>query len=431
MNQSARRVILIGFAAILLVFAVIPLWDYVTYRMAIASYSGYVARISGIVPLNKYLLDAIATAFASLQVLAWTLILRSYLGGMFGPLPQKRRHAAGFAILFCITIGEDLSFYAFTHNRRINPKTGESMAFFCITRSGVEWMPQDGYCPNGQHTTRLTPANSDVIDMLSRGPFAKICPPHGGFFNAYTSQPEVWYSRGQDGECEFFNLPAYNPTTGERLAPVGRNIEDECKRSLDKCRGENGALQATEPALQPTGPAPLPAKATPLPTEPAPATTEAVPIEAAPPPAPPPPAPPPHKPALQPLRNPPLPLPALPRPKVADVQGMEVTLRACYYRSGDLHCEVTVENRTAADRVFRLGSLYRTAARLEYGGVTVAASSAQLSSSHLLAGHGAQGSLDFRDIPPGFARGKLVLTVDLGFTKAEVGFPLRSVWVDE
>ena len=159
-----------------------------------------------------------------------------------------------------------------------------------------------------------------------------------------------------------------------------------------------------------------------LPAERAPATTEAMPIEAAAP----------HKPARQPLRNPPLPFqPASPRPKVADVQGLEVTLRACYYRSGDLHCEVTVENRTAADRVFRLGSLYRTAARLEYGGVTVAASGARLSSSHLLAGHGAQGTLDFRDIPPGFARGKLILTVDLGFTKAEVRFPLRSVWVDE
>jgi hypothetical protein len=297
---------------------------------------------------------------------------------------------------------------------------GPGMALLCLLGSGLACQHKEGTNTNDLGGTRLAskaPAPETPAARILDETAARPTPTSAG------PEPAASTERREEGGAPLSvdkgqqvsptpTTVAPTPTSGDDSS-ANQEVGGPGQEALPKEGGQWAERSTFGPVWQPQ-------------TEPAPLPTEAMPIEAAPPPA-----PPPHKPALQSRPNSLPRPPASPRPKVADVQGLEVTLRACYYRSGDLHCEVTVENGTAADRVFRLGSLYHTAARLEYGGVTVAASSARLSSSHLLAGHGAQGTLDFRDIPSGFARGKLVLTVDLGFTQAEVGFPIRSVWVDE
>jgi hypothetical protein len=54
------------------------------------------------------------------------------------------------------------------------------------------------------------------------------------FFDPTTGEPVVWYSRGDGGQIELFDLMGFHPQTGEELSPVTREVVDAWKQQSAK-----------------------------------------------------------------------------------------------------------------------------------------------------------------------------------------------------
>jgi hypothetical protein len=67
----------------------------------------------------------------------------------------------------------------------------------------------------------LTGRGSDSI-----APPKRLGPGEPNFFDPRTGEPAIWYYKNKSGEIELFDNKGFHPSTGEKLAPITREVAD-------------------------------------------------------------------------------------------------------------------------------------------------------------------------------------------------------------
>jgi hypothetical protein len=183
----------------------------------------YVEELADVYDLNRGITRAILWAsFAAIVVLA---------GYSFSFAKQKRR--IGYAGLLALLIGHSLLIGRIDANFG---KDGEAQKCYVTTRTTIKLMNRVGIDPEtGLECRPVTPQMLEKIRLYNSGRRAQLTiSDNPTFFDPTTGEPVVWYSKGDAGQIELFDLMGFHPQTGEPLIPVTREIVEAWKQQNAK-----------------------------------------------------------------------------------------------------------------------------------------------------------------------------------------------------
>lgn len=196
-------------------------------------YSHFVAQVSNITGVNRYLITAASTI----------LFVPFFVGINFLLSFRTTRRMAGSAILMTMWVLYNVGLYYGTKDAYFAFAKGETLKWCAITPEGVKCSDRPGVDPTyGIPLQAVTPEKVKELLLLQKGEFKPIDPTKEGkpFFNPLTGEPQVWYYKYPDGTVEFYDKPISHPITGARLRPVTQEIILEWRQKQQSKAPGNG-----------------------------------------------------------------------------------------------------------------------------------------------------------------------------------------------
>jgi len=132
-----------------------------------------------------------------------------------------------------------------------SPVTGEPRVWYCIGENGrIELFDGPGYHP--QRRQQLQAVDPNVVEQVKNQAEADQAAQRSDprprtpqriqcnsasiermiLFDPITSEPKVWYYRGEDGRIELFDMPGYHPQYKQELQPIVPDVVAALKRQL-------------------------------------------------------------------------------------------------------------------------------------------------------------------------------------------------------
>jgi hypothetical protein len=176
--------------------------------------------------MSDALSSVLATALAFIEGLVWLPVI----AWPFKLLRMKftwRQAAIAFGCWVAAYGTTPFLHAAFGRDVCFNQATGTAEKWYVMRDGKVVLFDSPGYDSFGVEKTIVTP---DVCRLHMRqvsGVGAKpITDPPSSiqFFDSGSGLARVWYDRGQDGVIHLFDAPGYDPSTGEKLAPVTKDV---------------------------------------------------------------------------------------------------------------------------------------------------------------------------------------------------------------
>lgn len=141
--------------------------------------------------------------------------------------------------------------YEFYDNKGFEPKTGEPLKAvtaavlgdwknqtakkcYVVTRDTVEYRNTLGVDPEtGRECRPFTPSLLERLKDYEKGLRPKrITSSDITFFDLRTGEPNVWYSRDDQGHIKLFDLIGFDPESGQELLPVNTEIVNSWKKQV-------------------------------------------------------------------------------------------------------------------------------------------------------------------------------------------------------
>jgi len=121
-------------------------------------------------------------------------------------------------------------------------RTGDPIIWYWRAKSGdIELFNLMGFHPeSGEELLPVTPAvvaewkQQWLWKERHRHPPNRVDPLTYVFFDPKTGEVRGWYWRGPDGEYEFYDNPGFQPSTGEALIPVTKDVLEDWRRGTEK-----------------------------------------------------------------------------------------------------------------------------------------------------------------------------------------------------
>ncbi len=160
---------------------------------------------------------AIFISVVTILVLPWVI---SFL--LFGRRKKELFIVSALAIAVCF-----LGLYYGTTDVFFDRSTGKPIKFYIKTLEGFKFSSTDDFDP--KFGIKYKPITAEIIKECffweKTGKMQNIpAIKPGQYFNMITGEPMVWYSETPDGEIKLFSLPGYDPTTGELLKPMTKEV---------------------------------------------------------------------------------------------------------------------------------------------------------------------------------------------------------------
>lgn len=182
-------------------------------------YSFFLGKIFSIFGLDLMLSRVIAifpTIF-SLLLLPWII---SFL--IFGRRKKELSSVTSIAVTVCY-----LALYYGTADVFFDRKTGQPAKYYIKTLDGFKFSSAEDFDP--KFGIKFKPITQEVIKeyfFWQKTGKLEIIPEvtAGKYFDMITGEPIVWYSERPDGTIKLFALPGHDPTTGELLKPITKEI---------------------------------------------------------------------------------------------------------------------------------------------------------------------------------------------------------------
>jgi hypothetical protein len=165
----------------------------------------------------------------------------------------------------------------------LNDQAGSLVCFNQTTGTPMKWYAEE---ING-HVTLYDSGGYDTVRGVEKHPVtAEVCSnyarqkngaaPHRittnvrqiAFFDANSGRAQIWYSKSPDGSYELFDSRGFNPSTGEMLQPVTKEIladitaraakaekdSEDARKRIEETEAKRQAVEATKPVTPPTAP---------------------------------------------------------------------------------------------------------------------------------------------------------------------------------
>jgi hypothetical protein len=219
MKKWAKALVLLAVLTAFVISTLIAL----RYATLWQIYRGYVETVTQLTGFNSYLITA-AAALVSVPF---------FIGANFLLSVSPARRHKGLAILVCLFVLYNVGLFFATRDASFGFASGETLKWYAMTPEGVRYYDHPGVDPiYGIELKPVTRDNVRELKRLEQGEALPIDPEQVEFFNAFTGDPQVWYSRDGNGKWEFYNRPGYHPRTGAELHPVSHELYEEWFREL-------------------------------------------------------------------------------------------------------------------------------------------------------------------------------------------------------
>jgi hypothetical protein len=108
-----------------------------------------------------------------------------------------------------------------------DPRNGTARAWYWKSANGkYEFYDSSGFEPTSGDPLKIV--TRDIVDDWKRGAVKKapnrVDPDKYGFFDPVTGAARVWYWHGNGGSYEFYDAPGFQPTTGEPLLIITKDV---------------------------------------------------------------------------------------------------------------------------------------------------------------------------------------------------------------
>jgi TPR repeat protein len=126
--------------------------------------------------------------------------------------------------------------------------TGRPIVWFYKNKNGeIELFNLMGFHP--ETGDELEPVSKEIVelwktqvtdrtDRRARRAPERVDPSTYSPFDPKTGEPRIWFHRSAGGDYEFYNLPGYDPQTGEELSVITRDVLDEWHKSQAEKAGK-------------------------------------------------------------------------------------------------------------------------------------------------------------------------------------------------
>lgn len=211
-----------------LIISAIALWffdKFVLYETA----KGYIDDMAYVFDINRHLASAITIALFA--VLAFSL---RYI---FSIRTYRRR--IGYSIVGGLLIANSLMLWMGTRNQAFT-KGDVATKCYIITRTAITFGEHPGTDPSSGE--ECIPVTREIVEQINayangRRP-ARINSDDPTFFDRATGWPIVWYSLGDNGEVQLYDLMGFDPETGKRLLSITPNIVADWRLQRDQRKAE-------------------------------------------------------------------------------------------------------------------------------------------------------------------------------------------------
>lgn len=160
----------------------------------------------------------------------WVPLLRWTLRASFWKF-NPRQLAAAF-IVWVVAYGNAPFFHAILGSEVcVNQRTGEPLKWYVVQPGGeIVLFDSPGYDSTGAAKRPATAQICRIIQLQKRSIRPREIaddPRYVKFFNGVTGQPRVWYYKAVDGRIDLFDAEGTDPTVGEPLIPITKEIVQE------------------------------------------------------------------------------------------------------------------------------------------------------------------------------------------------------------
>jgi len=182
-------------------------------------YEFFVDQLSSKFGLEDVYARPFAIALTALTVAATPALL---LATLFG-------YRAKFVFFMILggSIVVAMSTHFFTKGVYFDRATGKSQKCYAKTLEGFKFSSVCDFDPKlGVRFQKITPEVMKEIVFWEKSGSLKNVPPvkEGQYFDPLTGEAVVWYSLRSDGSIHLFSLPGFDPTIGETLKPITKEI---------------------------------------------------------------------------------------------------------------------------------------------------------------------------------------------------------------
>jgi hypothetical protein len=186
--------------------------------IAFLIYSFFLGKISSALGLDLMLSRAIAILFSIASLFLIPLIISFLLFGR----KKEVFIVTSLAVAVCY-----FAIYYCTANVFFDRRTGQSAKYYIKTLDGFKFSSAEDFDP--KFGIRYKPITQEVIKeyffwqktgKLKSIPEVKA----GKYFDMITGESIVWYSEREDGTIKLFSLPGHDPTTGDLLKPITKEV---------------------------------------------------------------------------------------------------------------------------------------------------------------------------------------------------------------
>ncbi len=205
--------------AILVLFLLTGLFDYIYFRSIIGTFEQGLGEINWI---NPHLGKAVIAAVSAVAVLLFCQFEALSIA------PISRTVGRIIALSFGLTaiLQTILTFATWGY---LFDSLGRSHLYYGIDDNNeVRYFTHGGAHPQtGEPLIPVTPDIVREIEMRRRAKFAEIKePPIDKWFAPGSGKPKLWYSEREDG-LHFFELPGFDPATSRKLEPVTTVVQQQ------------------------------------------------------------------------------------------------------------------------------------------------------------------------------------------------------------
>ncbi len=211
MSKILRALFILAVLAALFIPVLIAM-KYVAIAQIYSYFTDHLANLLGV---NLYLIRAAVV----LAIVPFFYALKL----LFSVNSRKRRIGSG--IITILIVLYNIGLYQATKDLSFGFQEGKILKWYAITPEGVRFFDRPGVDP--VYGIPLKPVTPEVIRNLKtieKGDFRTVDAAQTAWFNPITSDPQLWYYQGPDGDLEFYNKPGFHPFTNEPLKPVTKDV---------------------------------------------------------------------------------------------------------------------------------------------------------------------------------------------------------------
>ena len=235
------RIIVGTLLAILAIFLLTGLFDYIYFRSIIGTFEQGLGEINWI---NPHLGKAVLAAFSAIAVLLFVQVQVLSPARISRTVGRLIALSFGFTAILQIILTFATWGYLFD-------SLGHSHLYYGIDDNNeVRYFTHGG--ANPETGEALIPLTSDIvreIEMRRRAKFAEIKdPPIDIWFSPGSGKPKLWYAEREDG-YHFFELPGFDPATSQKLEPVTSSTQQKYL-TAKKVKEEQGEAQLRRESIE-------------------------------------------------------------------------------------------------------------------------------------------------------------------------------------